>query len=409
MCLRQVCRKLILLTATGLILLPATVRAEVQPNLACTKENLMEQHDWQLFFQACDKALNDAAPDSDRRSELYYLRGYGLYSLRDMEKAYRDFQQVLKLNPKHMEVRDVLPYVVLALGGTYLDAAKFLHDALLSKPQRARTHYGLAYLAQTQGDFKQAMKYFDRAVELNPNFAWARHRRSRLSEALRQWDKVLTDTGYIASNKGQFGKIAKHELFQRKVDLHVVAVVDHGHALGQLGRFKEAEAWLDKLVADEKSAVAYAARAQTLKGMPFGADVKPRFDDAIRDAREAIKLDPEMSEGYRQLGHLLSFVGKPKEAIKQQLKAISLHRKDFDSPNLYWELAESQRQLGQTEDAIGSATQAISLASQYNANFLNHLMSRLTTKGYFQQPKDQSELYLAFTDAVTACMHDVQC
>jgi tetratricopeptide (TPR) repeat protein len=134
-----------------------------------------------------------------------------------------------------------------------------------------------------------------------------------------------------------------------------------GYALGQQGRYGEAEKELRQAIAlDPNYAEAYSnlGNALGMQGYP---------EEAIAAYRQAIALKPDFAEAYSNLGDALRKQGYPEEAIAACRQAIEL-KPDF--ADAYNNLGSALRQQGKTDEAIAACRQAIALkpddAEAYN-------------------------------------------
>jgi adenylate cyclase len=164
------------------------------------------------------------------------------------------------------------------------------------------------YWHQTQKETAQARQMFEKAVQLDPEYAGAQAGLSNayLSEFALQWDP-----------RPQTLERA-FELAQKAVALDDSSALAH-HALG----------------------VVYPWKKQP--------------DQAIAELKRAIALEPNYATAYAMLADTLNWVGRPEEAIGLMKKAMRLnpHYDQYQAWYLYT-LGHSYRLAGQNEEAVAT-------------------------------------------------------
>jgi len=215
----------------------------------------------------------------------------------------------------------------------------------------------------------KAMKLFERAVKLDPNYVWA-------------WVR-LAWTHLVASRHPEWGQ-APSESFRKVVQISqkVLALDDTDsdvHALlgttySRQKRYKEAIAEGKKSIdLGPTNAQAHVILAATMNRVG-------RFDDAIPLVKKAMRLHPYYPAYYLMwLGSAYRMTGRYKEALTvyKQLLDRSL-KGEFPAfaPHLF--LAEVYAELGQDEEARAHVAEVLRL----NPRFSLKRIRRIGTYGY---------------------------
>jgi adenylate cyclase len=169
------------------------------------------------------------------------------------------------------------------------------------------------YWHLTQKDMAQARQMFEKAVQLDPQYAGAHAGLSNayLYEFLFQWDP----------NPQTLER--SFEMAQKAVALDDSSAFAH-HALG----------------------VVYPAKKQ--------------MDQAIAELERAIALDPNYANAYAMLADTLNWAERPQEAIGLMKKAMRLnpHYSQYQAWYLYT-LGHSYRLAGQTEEAVATLKKSL--------------------------------------------------
>jgi len=96
---------------------------------------------------------------------------------------------------------------------------------------------------------------------------------------------------------------------------------------------------------------------------------KKQHDQALAEAEEAVRLDPNWANGYRILGTILSYAGRPEEGIVMMGKGLRLNPR---YPVFYLQgLGLAYRLAGQCEEAIPTAKRALSFAPTFLGDHVN--------------------------------------
>jgi adenylate cyclase len=94
---------------------------------------------------------------------------------------------------------------------------------------------------------------------------------------------------------------------------------------------------------------------------------RKQHEQAIIEGERAIALDPNYAEGYARLGYILSFASRPEEAIGLIKKAMRL---DPHYPFVYLcYLGHSYHLAGQVEEAIAALKRAVARNPDYLSSY----------------------------------------
>ncbi len=169
-------------------------------------------------------------------------------------------------------------------------------------------------------EYELALKAYDKAIELKPDFAAAWYNRGvalgelgRYEEALKAYDKAI----------------------ELKLDF-AAAWDSRGVALDELGRHDEALEAHDKAIELKPD----YARAWYNRGVTLGK--RGRHDEALKAIDKAIELKPDYAEAWFHKACTYSLKGNKENALKNLSKAIDLDAKykedaksDDDFKNLW--------------------------------------------------------------------------
>ena len=128
------------------------------------------------------RALAKKPTENPEAHRLYLLGRYefGKYSEAGWTSSIRYYEQALKLDPNYALAYCGLADTYAYMGGVVMPSKEavvkekeFAQRALQLEPQLAEAHLSLAAALAGAFDWRNAQVEFDRAIELNPNLAWA--------------------------------------------------------------------------------------------------------------------------------------------------------------------------------------------------------------------------------------------
>jgi TolB-like protein/Tfp pilus assembly protein PilF len=253
-------------------------------------------------------------PTSDLEAHQLYLQGRYLWNRRtaeNLKKALAYFQQATDKDPNYAlaytGIADACAlFSVYGAGAPqeYLPQAKAAAEkavALDDSLAEAHASMGLVHYCYFNG--MESAKEFERAIELNPNYATAHHWYGRLTLVmLGQLDRAMKEA-------------------KRAYELDPVSSIIHSDLGG----------------------VNVAAR---------------RYDEAIQQLRGTVEVDPDFFWAYRWLGMALELKGDSRAAIAEYKKAFELN----DDPAGLAFIAHAEAAMGHQDEARKLLTQLVDAA-----------------------------------------------
>jgi len=195
----------------------------------------------------------------------------------------------------------------------------------------------LADLASSLGDnksmYEEAIKYFDRSAELDPQRkdAWINKgavldtRLNKSAEALAAYDKAIeldgTNAGDIESLsnawRGKSMALAKLERFNESLEASSKAMVlDHQGDL---------DAYDEDLKRDPQNASVWLFRGLALAGMGHGAEANQSYQKAVALLNKRLQEEPQDPEALWLKAEALDLLGKSEKAIEAYSQVAELN------------------------------------------------------------------------------------
>ncbi|BBU28375.1 hypothetical protein BTHE68_21090 [Burkholderia sp. THE68] len=234
----------------------------------------------------------------------------------------------------------------------YADAGAALQRALSLDPDFAFAHHNAARLLDEQGDVVQAETAYRRAIELKPDAA----------DFHFNYGKLLART---RSSKAALAE------FDRAVELRPAWAEAHnsrGSALGELGELKHAESAFRRALELKPD----FAEARCNLGSLFVE--AGRLAEAESELRTALSVDPAFAGANEALARLLSRLGRRTEAIEMFRKMVALLPDDAGALNALGATLAEEREFADAEPTLRRALELDPAFVAAHVNLGNLLM-----------------------------------
>lgn len=176
----------------------------------------------------------------------------------------------------------------------YKAAKHDIENALLLKPEYDSALCLLGEITLKEGNFKDAVKLFDRVLKQNQNYFDAFYGRANAKAQLKDYSGAVKD-------------FSKAILLNSN---HSKAYYNRALAKGYLEDYPAAILDLNKAIAlDDKYVNAYYSRA-------YWEDLSGDYDKAIADYKKVVQLDPSYREAYTGMATSMYQHGDKKEACE---------------------------------------------------------------------------------------------
>ena len=328
------------------------------------------------------KQYSRAIKDYDKAIELkpdyalvYYSRGFTYIEIKQYNRAIMDCDKAIELDPEFVWAYHNRGYVYNQLK-KYNRAIKDFDKAIGLDPDFALAYFyrGIAYANLAQSNWSEsswddqaalkmdttenkAIKDFDKAIELDSDFAMAYYERGDMYRSRVEYDRAIRD-------------------FDKAIELipnYVMAYAQRGIAYSNLAESTwskssrdDEQAELTRVTTKNKAIQDYGkaielspnyATAYINRGNAY--ENLKQYTRAIKDYNKAIELEPDNTWAY-------NFRGDAHKAVKQYTKAIQDYSKIIElstaSAPDYNQRADTYAELGQYAKAIRDYDKAIALS-----------------------------------------------
>ena len=302
-------------------------RFEVESTLAIKEKppSELSSTEQQSFIEA---TLNTEIPQGNATAENWLERGNQLWRLERYEEAVQAFDRAIAQKPK------------------------FVHLA----------HYGKGMALLSDGQYEAAVANLELAITTNSKFMPAYLYQSAAWRGMNQFDKAL-----IAINQAISLESNNANLYNEKWMI-----------LLPLKRYQDAE------IASTRS-IKLNPRSSFYSNRGFLYKEQGKFDLALADYNQAIKIDFNHAAAYNNRGNLYQEQGKLDLALDDYNQAIEI---DSDYTDAYFNRGFLYQEQGKLDLALANYNRAIKIDSDYTFAYSN--------RGLLY--KQQSKLDLALAD-----------
>ncbi len=310
----------------------------IEPSSAADFNARGDHHYYAGRYRLALADFTQAAALEPQNAEAMSNLGWVHYQMGDAVTALATFEDALELDEKFVNA-------LWGRGTVFRDQEKYAESiADLTLAIRLTTdtneladlynERGTTYYAED--DFKAAEADFRRALNKQPDHAWAHANSGDALAQLGRYDEALTSLQKalaIEPDNAQFWNIAGNVWFQR--ERYDLAVKMYSNAIDR----------------DGSEGTYFRNRGSAYRLME-------RYADAIADLAKAVELSPEDAELWNELGLGWYDAGRFPEAVDAFSKAIEL---DGTVPVYFKNRGDAQQELGNHQQAVSDLTKAIDL------------------------------------------------
>jgi tetratricopeptide (TPR) repeat protein len=226
-----------------------------------------------ITINYCTQAIESGQLSGRGLAFAFYKRANAYYEKGEYDRAIEDYDQAIRLNPKHADAFSNRG-VAYSRKGDYDRAIENYNEAIRLNPKHAGALYGRGNAYRRKGDYDRAIENYDEAIQLSPKHANAFSNRGVAYARKRDYDRAIEN----------------YDEAIRLNPKHVNAFYNRGNAYRHKGD----------------------------------------YDRAIENYDEAIRLNPKHGDAYSNRGLVRFYEGQFAAAVPDFSQAVK-----FAPTNLY--------------------------------------------------------------------------
>ena len=237
----------------------------------------------------------------------------------------------------------------------------------------AEIEFYRGYTSFQENNLEDAVEYYRKAIELNPQFSKAYNNRGAAHHALEQHQKAINDCNKAIELNPQDAN----------------AYYNRGTAYRALKQYQDAiNDYNEVIKLDPQSADAYNNRGNLYCALK-------QYQEAINNYNKAIGLNPQSANAYNNRGTAHHALEQYQEAINDHNKVIEL---DPQSANAYTynNRGTAHHALKQHQEAVNDYDEAIKLNPQHAEAYYNRGLAYLCLEQYQEALTDFSSAKTRF-------------
>ncbi|MEU5339630.1 MULTISPECIES: tetratricopeptide repeat protein [unclassified Streptomyces] len=253
-------------------------------------------------------------------------------------------------------------------GGEHVRALEEYARALELDPELAWAHYGRGFTLRLMDDLPAALAAFDRADELAPDTGWIISERAETYRLAARFEEAVTDFDRaVALDPTNDDVLTGRAVCRHALGRYDEALADFNRALSIDGeyvwalvrraRLRRTRGELDEAFADFDRAVELApdeAWVASERGDAYRRAA--RHEEAVTELGRAVSLEPDYASALAGRGQALHELGRYEEALADLDRAVELE------PDYSWALvmrAHTKHELGDREGKFEDLRRAV--------------------------------------------------
>ncbi|WFP50913.1 PEP-CTERM system TPR-repeat protein PrsT [Methylomonas sp. EFPC3] len=283
--------------------------AEVQLNLAkqhgvdpaLIVENLAKLYTYQIRYNDLIKEIDPVRFSTELRPALHVFRGNAYLQLNQISEALNEFDSAAQIDPNYVAATVGRANALLKRGDRK-GAEAAADKAMQIQPNDHGAWFAKGSIKHANMELEEALKFYDKAVELNPDHIDTRLARAGLLMDLKRDEPAKQDLQYVRE---------KYPFEPKAAYLNAV-LLDRNNQ-------KDAAAKELVIAADTLASIKpeyLSAHSSTLMLSGLVNYSLQRFDLAAEYLRLYVKQFPEQSGPYKLLANVLLKKNEPEQAIE---------------------------------------------------------------------------------------------
>ncbi len=307
--------------------------------------------------------------DEEKKQE-YLKKGLDYENKNENEKAIKEFQNILKLDPNDEDALFNLGFIYSDMK-EYHKSYEYFKKLINNNPKHIEAFNNLGLLFARQGKYSDALLVYDKGIEFNPEAAVLYNNKGNVLYDMGRYEEALKNF----KKAGELDPVFNERLYHLGIDSFIKGGgiddaikkleesaqknINHAKTSHDLG-----VAYLEKHMYDK--AISAFNRALSIDpnylsayiNMAYAYQHKEDYINAIKCLERAVILNPKSAKLYNTMGLLYDKLDKPEIAVKAYKKAVAL---DPAYANSHYMLGQLYQNRGNLEKAASEFAKHIKI------------------------------------------------
>ncbi|MGD9579844.1 MAG: tetratricopeptide repeat protein [Vampirovibrionia bacterium] len=318
----------------------------IDPNNILVRLNLGTLYQAKGDLQTAIKAYDTILSIEPKNVLAHFYKSTALKQMKNYDAATKELNTILSIDPNNTMAKQELIEIAKAQGGTgNSNLISILKDAADNNPNNAKSQYDVAFEAHSKGDLDTAIRYYKKAIILDPRMSDAYSNLGAALMANKDYDSAKENlqkaseldptNDNVLKLLSDLKEIQGSNKYQEALKLHEAGKVNEA--------IKLYEAALEAEPNNTEIYINLGAANQSIKA----------YQKAIDYYKKALSLDPKSSLTYYYMGTVYHAQNDLNEAIKNYKQAL-----DFDPKNQQAIEALKSAQEGRSQIILSDALDA---------------------------------------------------
>ncbi|MEG3637603.1 tetratricopeptide repeat protein [Magnetococcus sp. PR-3] len=321
---------------------------EVSTTLTALRHNQISLND----FSAQHTTYVDTTPSDPVR--VLQRKGEQAFAHKQWHEALNYYQQIHQYQPDHTQHIEMLATLCLKLK-QFSQGLQYIQHGLSRDQTQEQLHHIQGIILAEQGNLRQALASFERALDIAPHFAEVHHNRGHALRRLKHTDAALQA-------------------------YHSAATLDPESytCLLHIGHLQMQRKQHEKAIAAYQGVLAFVPDHYTAHlNLALALKACKRYELAIHHAKTSCRLRPDQASPYINLGAIYNAQGRTEDAIQIYQKALYT---DGGSAMAHVNLASTYLDQGNNQKAMQLLERATALDPNYAEAYLHRSFEHFRTR-----------------------------
>lgn len=288
----------------------------IEPNNILVRLNLGTLYQAKGDLNTATKAYDTILAVDPKNVLAHYYKATALKQMKNYDAARQELNTILQIEPNNAMAKKELAALAKEQAGGSDQLADVLKDIADKNPDDANAQYEAGFEAHSKGDINSAIRYYRKAISLNPNMADAYSNIGAALMANKQYDEALSMLNKASELKPGDENIKK--LISEIKTIETSSKYDKALELHQQGNISEAIKLYQEALQTEPD------NAEIYTNLGAAYQTNQNFDQALAMYKKAVELDATSTVALYYTGTAYHAKGDINQAISYYKKVLEI-------------------------------------------------------------------------------------